>query len=91
MSAPRKVLMMIDSLYAGGAERACVSLAHALPPERYEVTLCATRRHTGSLAEEVLASGMRYKTLERRGRFDVLPFWRLFRLLRRRLIRLLLR
>ena len=82
MSAPRKVLMMIDSLYAGGAERACVGLASALPPERYEVTLCATRRHKGSLAEEVVASGIRYETLGRRGRFDVLPFWRLFRLLR---------
>lgn len=79
--ARRKVLVLIDSLRPGGAERAALGLAMSMPPERYAVTLCVTRRNDGSLAEE--PSGVRYVTLDRSGRFDVLPFVRLWRLLRR--------
>jgi glycosyltransferase involved in cell wall biosynthesis len=73
--------VLIDALRPGGAERAAVSLATSMPSDRYEVTLCATRRHDGALADEL--AGVRYVTLDRTGRFDLLPFWRLYRLLRR--------
>jgi glycosyltransferase involved in cell wall biosynthesis len=82
VSAPKKVLLLVDSLYAGGAERSVVSLATNLPRDRYEVTVCATRRHSGPLADELIGAGVRYETLNRRCRFDVAPFRRLYRLLR---------
>jgi len=82
VSAPKKVLLLVDSLYAGGAERSVVNLATNLPRDRYEVTVCATRRHSGPLADELIAAGIRYETLNRRGRIDIAPFRRLYRLLR---------
>jgi glycosyltransferase involved in cell wall biosynthesis len=75
--------MLVDSLYAGGAERFLVGLATHLPPERYEVTVCATRRHEGPLVSDVLEAGLRYETLGRSGRYDLAPFARLVSLLRR--------
>src|SRR5207253_10161989 len=63
--------------------RVAGGLATHLPPERYEVTVCATRRHTGSLVDELRAAGIRYESLDRRGRFDLAPFRHLVRLLRR--------
>jgi hypothetical protein len=54
----RKLLVLIDALRPGGAERAAVSLAMNMPQDRYEVTLCATRRHDGSLADELAGSGV---------------------------------
>jgi glycosyltransferase involved in cell wall biosynthesis len=74
--------MMVDSLYAGGAERFMVGLATHLPADRYDVTVCATRRHEGPLVDDVLAAGLRYVTLGRSGRYDLAPFGRLVALLR---------
>lgn len=82
MSKPTKVLMMIDSLYLGGGERFLVGLAANLPKERWDVTVCATRRHEGTLVAELEHAGVRYLCLNRRGRFDVAPFARLVKLLR---------
>ncbi len=82
MSVPRrKVLILIDSLYPGGAERSVVGLATNLPRARFDVTVCATRRHDGPLSEELVGAGVRYETLGRSGRFDLSPFWRLMKLL----------
>jgi glycosyltransferase involved in cell wall biosynthesis len=83
--ARTRVLMLVDSLYdgTGGAERFAVGLATALPPERYEVAVCATRTAEGSLPAALDAAGVRQFALGRRGRFDVLPFGRLARHLRR--------
>jgi glycosyltransferase involved in cell wall biosynthesis len=75
--------MLVDSLYAGGAERFLVGLATHLPADRYDVTVCATRRHDGPLVGEVLGAGLRYETLGRSGRYDIAPFARLVSLLRR--------
>jgi glycosyltransferase involved in cell wall biosynthesis len=77
-----KVLMMVDTLYAGGAERFMVGLATHLPKDRYDVTVCATRSHEGPLTSEVVDAGLRYVTLGRSGRYDVAPFGRLVSLLR---------
>jgi glycosyltransferase involved in cell wall biosynthesis len=83
VSEPRKVLMLIDSLLPGGAERFAVGLATNLPPERWEVTVCTTRRAEGPMAAELEEAGLRHVTLGRSGRFDVAPFARLVSLLRR--------
>jgi glycosyltransferase involved in cell wall biosynthesis len=83
VSGPRRVLILVDTLYLGGAERVAVGLATHLPRDRYEVTVCATRRHTGPLTDELRAAGVRYESLDRRGRFDLAPFRHLVRLLRR--------
>jgi glycosyltransferase involved in cell wall biosynthesis len=83
VSEPRKVLILVDTLYLGGAERVAVGLATHLPRERYEVTVCTTRRHAGTLTDELRAAGIRYESLDRRGRFDLAPFRHLVRLLRR--------
>jgi glycosyltransferase involved in cell wall biosynthesis len=83
MSERRKVLMLVDTLYVGGGERFLVGLATNLPRERWDVTVCATRRHAGPLGDELAAAGVRYETLGRKGRYNVLPFARLVALLRR--------
>jgi glycosyltransferase involved in cell wall biosynthesis len=75
--------MLVDTLYVGGGERFLVGLATNLPPERWEVTVCATREHAGPLADELVEAGLRYETLGRRRRYSVLPFARLVSLLRR--------
>ncbi|MEA2439345.1 MAG: hypothetical protein QOH76_769 [Thermoleophilaceae bacterium] len=75
--------MLIDSLYPGGAERFMVGLATNLPPERWEVTVCTTRRFEGPLTAELEEAGLRHVTLDRSRRSDVAPFGRLVSLLRR--------
>lgn len=82
MSDRVKVLMLVDALNPGGAERFLVGLATNLPASRYEVTVCTTRAKPGTLAQELEAAGIRVETLGRSGRFDVAPFRRLWRLLR---------
>jgi glycosyltransferase involved in cell wall biosynthesis len=75
--------MLVNSLYVGGAERFLVGLAINLPRERWDVTVCATRRHKGPLVTELVEAGVRYETLGRTGRLDLLPFARLISVLRR--------
>ena len=77
-----RVLMLVDSLLPGGAERFLIGLATHLPPERYEVCVCATRGQPDPLVDVVREAGLRYEVLGRRGRFDLSPFRRLRRLLR---------
>jgi glycosyltransferase involved in cell wall biosynthesis len=83
VTEPRKVLMLIDSLMPGGAERFMVGLATNLPPERWQVTVCTTRRAEEGMAAELEQAGVRHVTLGRSGRFDLAPFARLVTLLRR--------
>jgi glycosyltransferase involved in cell wall biosynthesis len=80
-----RVLMLVDSLYdgTGGAERFAVGLASALPRERFEPFVCTTRGAEGSLVEALDAAGVSHFALGRRGRFDLFPFGRLTRFLRR--------
>ena len=83
MSAPTKVLMLVNRLYVGGGERFLVGLATNLPPERWDVTVCATRRTEDTLVDELEEAGVRYVSLDRGGRLDVAAFGRLVSLLRR--------
>jgi glycosyltransferase involved in cell wall biosynthesis len=75
--------MLVDTLYVGGGERFLVGLATHLPPERWDVTVCATREHAGPLVDELAQAGVRYETLGRKGRYNLRPFARLVSLLRR--------
>ena len=84
---PVRVLTLIDSLEEpGGAERLAVTLAIALPRDRFEVEVCATRTASGDLVEELEAAGIGWCALGRRGKLDVLPLRRLAELLRQRRI-----
>lgn len=83
MSERTKVLMLVNTLYLGGGERFLVGLATNLPPDRFDVTVCTTRRHTGPLVSEIEDAGLRLIALDRNGRFDVAPFGQLVSLLRR--------
>jgi glycosyltransferase involved in cell wall biosynthesis len=69
------VLHMIDSLALAGAERAAVNIANALPRDRFESHLCATRRE-GALREEI-APHVALLSLGRRRRLDAAAFRRL--------------
>ncbi len=76
--------MLVDRLHAvGGAETLLTGIALHLPSDRYEVSVCATREARGPLAAKLEAAGIKLFSLQRRGRFDLLPLIRLGRYLRR--------
>ena len=86
-----RVVTLIDALYdgMGGGERFAAALAAALPPDRFEVTVCATNTADGVVAEALERAGVRHMALERRGRFDLPAFRRLTSLLRRERVQVL--
>ncbi|MCB1038288.1 MAG: glycosyltransferase [Acidimicrobiales bacterium] len=65
---PIRVLMAIDTLAVGGAERVAVDLSNSLDRATHEVFVCSTR-HDGPLRHE-LASDITVEVLERRARWD---------------------
>jgi glycosyltransferase involved in cell wall biosynthesis len=80
-----RVLILIDAFVNGGAgaERVAIGIAVHLPPQRYAVHVCTTRRQPdASLAAALEHTGVRHLDLARSGRLDVLAFRRLIRLLR---------
>jgi glycosyltransferase involved in cell wall biosynthesis len=84
---PVRVLTLIDSLEEpGGAEKLAVSVACALPQERFEVEVCATRTASPPLVDQLDAAGLEWFALGRRGKLDVLPLRELGAHLRRRRI-----
>ncbi len=80
-----RVLTLIDKPIAiGGAERLAVDLAIGLDPARFERYFCATRRTSfRQLDDELRAAGVDYRSLDRRSRYDLLPWRSLIGLLRR--------
>ena len=72
-----KVAFIIRSLDCGGTERQLVSLAKALDKKRFDVTIL-TFYSGGSLEEDLKGCRVRYITLEKRGRWDTLGFYRRF-------------
>ena len=80
-----KVLTLLDWFHdgTGGAERFAVGLAIALPRDRYEMWFCTTRTGSGELLDQMEKAGVRHFSLNRKRRFEVLPFLRLVRFLRR--------
>jgi glycosyltransferase involved in cell wall biosynthesis len=57
-----RILQLIDSFSVGGAEKVALSLATKIDHERFEVIPCALLR-SGSLEEEIKASGIAYRVL----------------------------
>ncbi len=79
-----RVLQLLDVLdeNATGAERFAAGLAGALPRDRFEVSLCATRTASGPLVEQLRSSGVDVFALGRSSSRDVVAFRKLFRYLR---------
>ena len=72
-----KVLQLIDSLDAGGAERMAVNIANALSEEGVASYVCATRR-AGPLENE-LSSQVNFLMLGKKGKLDIVAFRRFFK------------
>lgn len=79
------VLVVVDELVdgAGGAERFATGLATALPRDRFEVTVCATRAAAGQMPRELSEAGIEWFCLERGATWDLRPWMRLVRFIRR--------
>jgi glycosyltransferase involved in cell wall biosynthesis len=80
-----RVLMLLDRLTpgGGGAEVFTAGLATHLPPDRFDVRVCATRYVHGFIVDDLAHAGIPCFALGRRGRFDLLPFGKLWSYLRR--------
>jgi glycosyltransferase involved in cell wall biosynthesis len=74
-----KVMFLIPALVYGGAERQLVVLAKGLHARGHRVVV-APFYSGGPLEQELLEAGVRIRPLQKRGRWDLLPF--LFRLAR---------
>ncbi len=84
MGRPVRVLWLIDSLTAGGAEALLPPLARAVDPGELELTVCALRTLAGNPYErELLAGGVAVTNLEARNLRDGRAFRRLGRLMSR--------
>lgn len=75
-----RVLQLIDSLEAGGAERMSVNLANALGDQVDGSYLCATRAE--GLLKASINPEVSYLFLRKRSRYDLLAFYRLYRFVR---------
>ncbi len=73
----------------GGAERLAVSVLTHLDPQRYDRYFCLSRPSHGPLLDQARAGGVKIVQLNRRSRYDVLPWLRLVRLIRRERIEIL--
>jgi glycosyltransferase involved in cell wall biosynthesis len=79
-----KVLFLIPSLDAGGAERQLLELVRGMDKRRFAVTLAVFYAGGALLPEAEALPGVSVLSLRKRGPRDVLPFlWRLLRLARR--------
>lgn len=78
-----RVVMLIESLDGGGAERFTVGLARALDPERFDVVVCASRDPGHNRDPIPHAAGVRAMMLGRRRILSPLAWLPLVRYLRR--------
>ena len=76
-----RVLQLIDTLEAGGAERMAVNLANALVPKIERSYLCATRKE--GLLKPALDSAVGYLFLDKKHTLDLLAIRRLHHFLKR--------
>jgi glycosyltransferase involved in cell wall biosynthesis len=70
-----KVLQLIDSLRAGGAERMCVNIANVLHENGIDVQICVT--HEGGPLEKRICPGVKCHILNKRNFIDLIAFYRL--------------
>jgi glycosyltransferase involved in cell wall biosynthesis len=79
-----RVLFLIDrAVDDGGAERFAVGLATHLSPERFDVSLCSTRKADPIVVARLTESGVTHSHLGRQSKWDVHRFAGLATLLRR--------
>ncbi len=81
-----RVLVLVDEIEegTGGAERLAAAIAAALPRERFEAWVCATRSITDEKVKaDLQLAGVHVLALGRKRTTDVFKFLRLARLLRR--------
>ncbi|MFD0835511.1 glycosyltransferase [Mariniflexile aquimaris] len=71
-----KVLQLIDSLHAGGAERLAVNYANALSPRIEKSYLCATREE--GLLKDSISKDVEYLFLNKKSTFDFKAINKLF-------------
>lgn len=81
------VLHLTDTLEPGGTERVAVNLVNALPKDRFDVSICSTRRD-GPLAA-LLGPEVKHLSLARRRTVDLSALWRLNAFIRTHDIRIL--
>jgi len=72
-SRPMKVVLLIRDLKHGGAQRQLVVLAKGLQARGHKVVV-AQFYYGGPLEQELLEAGVRIRPLQKRGRWDLLPF-----------------
>ena len=86
-----KVLYLLDCTgdAGGGAERLAVSVLTNLDPLVYDRYMCLSRSSEGHLVDVATRAGVKIFQLKRRSRYDLLPWLRLVRVLRREKIQIL--
>src|SRR3954447_3201570 len=78
-----RIMLLVDSFAElGGAERLVGHIATRLDPERFEVTVCATRLADEASLRAAQLAGVRVLELERRRRLSVSAWLRLYRALK---------
>jgi glycosyltransferase involved in cell wall biosynthesis len=82
MNQRRHLLLLVNKLEIGGAERQLVELARAIDRRRFETTVM-TLYPGGALDADVEAAGLRLVTLDRRGKYDFGAIGRLAAFLQR--------
>lgn len=81
INTPLKLAFIVRSLDFGGAQRQVISLAKALDPSQFEITVLTF--YPGPLERELAGSGVRVISLNKRSRWDIGGFlWRLIRQVR---------
>lgn len=84
-----RLLWLVDSLGAGGAEALSVPFARAIDRSQLDVTVVAMTASEGVYAERIRASGLRVIDLEARSLRDLGAFRRLLAILREQRIELM--
>ena len=82
-----RILQLIDSLEAGGAERVAVNLANALSDKGHKVSLCSTRK--GGVLKSDLGSSVTYFCLNKRSIWDLVAYYKLVRYVKKHQIELI--
>jgi glycosyltransferase involved in cell wall biosynthesis len=86
-----RVVTLVDRLGTGGAERLAIQTTTRLDPERFDRTLCASRRfdvavskrHVANALADLESAGVRVLGLKRTSARQVWAWWPLYRMLRR--------
>jgi len=79
---PHKVVIVIDNLEYGGAQRQVVELANHIDPSRFDIHICSLSEYV-PLAERLIDCERRLHVIAKKWKYDVTVVPRLAKLLRR--------